>query len=30
MSNIPHEPEFQQAYHGETASINHITFLSQG
>jgi hypothetical protein len=20
MSNLPHEPEFQQAYHGKTAS----------
>ena len=28
MSNLPHEPEFQQAYHGKTASRHHITLLS--
>jgi hypothetical protein len=25
MSNIPHEPEFQQAYHGKIASRHHTT-----
>ena len=28
MSNLPHEPEFQQAYHGKTASRYRINLLS--